>query len=70
VKKSALHPKASEAAGSEQKTIDDEDNDWYKFDDDVVSIFPEGKLNTLQGGGSYFVFRASIAIGRLSIFGI
>jgi len=51
VKKSAFHPRASEDTGSEQKTIDDEDNDWYKFDDDKVSIFPEEKLATLEGGG-------------------
>jgi len=51
VKKSIFHPRASEAAGADQRTIDDEDNDWYKFDDDKVSIFPEEKLATLDGGG-------------------
>ena len=65
VKKSVFHPKASEAAGSDQRTIDDDDNDWYKFDDEKVSIFLEGKLSTLDGGGSCFVFRSSIVIGHL-----
>ncbi|KAF9790391.1 hypothetical protein BJ322DRAFT_385416 [Thelephora terrestris] len=51
VKRSAFHPRASEAARPGQRTIDDEDNDWYKFDDDKVSIFPEEKLATLGGGG-------------------
>ncbi|KIK57595.1 hypothetical protein GYMLUDRAFT_46157 [Collybiopsis luxurians FD-317 M1] len=27
------------------------DEDWYKFDDDKVSIFPKEKLSTLDGGG-------------------
>jgi len=27
------------------------DDDWYKFDDDKVSIFPAEKLSTLDGGG-------------------
>ncbi|CCM05924.1 uncharacterized protein FIBRA_08162 [Fibroporia radiculosa] len=29
----------------------DDDDDWYKFDDDKVSIFPKDKLSTLEGGG-------------------
>ena len=29
----------------------DEDEDWYKFDDDKVSIFPKDKIATLDGGG-------------------
>ncbi|TFK96927.1 hypothetical protein BDV98DRAFT_575421 [Pterulicium gracile] len=29
----------------------EEDEDWYKFDDDKVSIFPRDKLSTLEGGG-------------------
>ena len=53
VKKSVFHPKASEATGSNQKTIDDEDDDWYKFDDEKVYIFPQDKLATLEGGGSF-----------------
>lgn len=69
IKKSVFHPKTSEASGSNQRTIDDEDNDWYKFDDETVSIFPEARLTTLEGGGSYFVFRSSIVIDTLPIFG-
>ncbi|KAH9943858.1 cysteine proteinase [Amylocystis lapponica] len=41
VKKSAL--------GALQTSADDED--WYKFDDDRVSLFPKEKLATLDGGG-------------------
>ncbi|EPS98924.1 hypothetical protein FOMPIDRAFT_1024471 [Fomitopsis schrenkii] len=28
-----------------------DDEDWYKFDDDKVSVFPKEKLATLDGGG-------------------
>ncbi|KAF8654777.1 hypothetical protein AX16_003432 [Volvariella volvacea WC 439] len=31
--------------------IDEDDDDWYKFDDEKVSIFPKEKLATLDGGG-------------------
>jgi len=59
VKKSVFHanhgkpPAASgESSSSAQKTYDHEnDEDWYKFDDDKVSIFPVEKLTTLDGGG-------------------
>ena len=27
------------------------DEDWYKFDDDKVSVFPREKLMSLDGGG-------------------
>ncbi|GBE86944.1 Ubiquitin carboxyl-terminal hydrolase 6 [Sparassis crispa] len=40
VKKSAL-----------QTGVSDDDEDWYKFDDDKVSIFPREKLSTIDGGG-------------------
>lgn len=35
------------------KELDDAegDEDWYKFDDDKVSVFPREKLMTLDGGG-------------------
>ena len=66
VKKSAFHPKASQATGSDQKTIDDDDDDWYKFDDEKVSIFPVEKLAGLEGGGPYLPL---IVIGDLPIFG-
>ena len=62
VKKSVFHPKASQVAGSDQKTIDDDDDDWYKFDDEKVSIFPVEKLATLDGGGSY----SSLIVGVVS----
>ncbi|KDR78333.1 hypothetical protein GALMADRAFT_64881 [Galerina marginata CBS 339.88] len=29
----------------------EEDEDWYKFDDEKVSVFPKEKLATLDGGG-------------------
>jgi hypothetical protein len=44
VKKSVFHP------GSD---ADDVGEDWYKFDDDKVSIFPAEKLATLDGGGKF-----------------
>jgi ubiquitin carboxyl-terminal hydrolase 14 len=35
------------------KQLDDVegDEDWYKFDDDKVTVFPKEKLMTLDGGG-------------------
>lgn len=32
--------------------LDEDDEDWYKFDDDKVSVFPKEKLSTLDGGGT------------------
>ena len=32
--------------------LDEDDEDWYKFDDDKVSVFPKEKLTTLDGGGT------------------
>ena len=49
VKKSVFHPvsyKKDEKAG-----LDEDDDDWYKFDDNKVSLFPAEKLGTLDGGG-------------------
>lgn len=57
VKKSVFHgPRSSVAIASEQastseKQFDEDDEDWYKFDDDKVSIFPKEKLSTIDGGG-------------------
>lgn len=34
-----------------QADVPAEDEDWYKFDDDKVSVFPKEKLATLDGGG-------------------
>ena len=52
VKKRALHssPVATGATASGPQ-LDEDDEDWYKFDDDKVSIFPAEKLETLSGGG-------------------
>ncbi|EFI26871.1 ubiquitin carboxyl-terminal hydrolase 6 [Coprinopsis cinerea okayama7 len=52
-------PGQAEAAGSSSTTgtpkaiaeIEPDDEDWYKFDDDKVSIFPKEKIPTLEGGG-------------------
>ena len=46
VKKRALH--TSSTPGPQP---DEDDDDWFKFDDDKVSIFPAEKLETLSGGG-------------------
>ena len=48
MKKCALH---GHPAFQSSATLEDEDEDWYKFDDDKVSIFPQEKLETLSGGG-------------------
>lgn len=52
VKKTAMHAarKAAEG-GSEEPELDENDEDWYKFDDEKVSVFPVDKLQTLEGGG-------------------
>lgn len=43
---------SSDSQGSSLKLqIDEDDDDWYKFDDDKVSVFPREKLSTLDGGG-------------------
>ncbi|KAJ7607322.1 hypothetical protein FB45DRAFT_948062 [Roridomyces roridus] len=44
VKRSVFHPPK---LGEETEA----DEDWYKFDDDKVSVFPKDKLTTLDGGG-------------------
>ena len=31
--------------------LEDGDEDWFKFDDEKVSVFPAEKLPTLEGGG-------------------
>ncbi|RDX47629.1 cysteine proteinase [Lentinus brumalis] len=49
VKKSALP--AATAGAAEGVRPEEGDEDWYKFDDDKVSIFPAEKLETLSGGG-------------------
>ncbi|KAI0689726.1 cysteine proteinase [Cerioporus squamosus] len=49
VKKSALP--AATAGAAKGVSPEEGDEDWYKFDDDKVSIFPAEKLETLSGGG-------------------
>ncbi|KAG9310870.1 hypothetical protein JVU11DRAFT_8725 [Chiua virens] len=57
VKKSVSHgskPAVTAASGqtsSSGEQFDEDDEDWYKFDDDKVSIFPKEKLSTIDGGG-------------------
>lgn len=36
--------------GPDNDTAEDEE-DWYKFDDEKVSVFPKEKLPQLEGGG-------------------
>jgi len=60
VKKSVFHSTKSttspSSGASGASTEFDEDDDWYKFDDDQVSIFPKEKLATLDGGGAYLFY--------------
>ena len=49
VKKSVFHPVSY--TGDKSSTLDENDEDWYKFDDEKVSHFPAEKLQTLSGGG-------------------
>ncbi|KAH7928034.1 cysteine proteinase [Leucogyrophana mollusca] len=57
VKKSVFHGKSSTPSSSEAGSstpapaFDEDDEDWYKFDDEKVSIFPKEKLGTIDGGG-------------------
>jgi len=59
VKKSALHPVKvggeipiiPEGGTLSGAALDEDDEDWYKFDDEKVSIFPMDKIQTLEGGG-------------------
>lgn len=67
VKRSVFHPityarpsDGAEAEGTsstgngkakETAALAEGDDDWYKFDDDKVSVFPVEKLATLDGGG-------------------
>lgn len=54
--------------------VPDDDEEWYKFDDDKVTLFPKDKLNTLDGGGKpegVIILRHGLIIflrrGRVSI---
>ncbi|THH28760.1 hypothetical protein EUX98_g5430 [Antrodiella citrinella] len=48
VKRSVFHPVSRSPT---EPGLPEDDEDWYKFDDDKVSILPRGKLMTLDGGG-------------------
>lgn len=47
--------------------LDEDDDDWYKFDDDKVSLFPGEKLATLGGGGMFFLSFCNL-FKRLDIY--
>ncbi|KAI6167703.1 hypothetical protein EDD17DRAFT_1534319 [Pisolithus thermaeus] len=53
VKKSVFHGgnAVNGSASRPEQGFDEDDEDWYKFDDDKVSIFPKEKLGTIDGGG-------------------
>ena len=51
VKKRALHSLPAAGAAADGPAIEEDDEDWYKFDDEKVSILPAEKLETLSGGG-------------------
>lgn len=54
VKRSVFHPVIPVGASSSSGVvggIEEGDEDWYKFDDEKVSVFPAEKLTTLDGGG-------------------
>jgi hypothetical protein len=42
--------------------VEEENEDWYKFDDDRVSDFPVEKLATLDGGGKCLFFLALLLL--------
>jgi len=69
VKKSVFHgakpPPSADAASAPTLAIDEDNEDWYKFDDDKVSDFPVEKLATLDGGGMLsFVLCCSVCHRR------
>lgn len=52
VKKTAFHPVSYSTDPTEKRgALDEDDEDWYKFDDNKVTPFPGEKLATLAGGG-------------------
>lgn len=53
VKKSVFYPVKVGGEG-ENNALEEDDEDWYKFDDEKVSIFPKEKLSSLEGGGKEF----------------
>ena len=60
VKKSVFHPPKppifSDPGAGSAAVVDEDDEDWFKFDDERVSIFPVEKLATIDGGGEYFLY--------------
>lgn len=53
VKKSVFYPQSvgSSEGSAKLSTLSEDDEDWYKFDDSKVSIFPKEKLESIAGGG-------------------
>ena len=52
VKKSVFYPVSHGSdPKSGQSALEEDDEDWYKFDDNKVTVFPKEKLATLDGGG-------------------
>ena len=51
VKKDSIDSTLSNASSSATPNYDEAGDEWYKFDDDKVSVFPKEKLATLDGGG-------------------
>lgn len=51
--KPAIGQTGSSTGGKTIADIDaiEGDEDWYKFDDEKVSVFPKEKLSTIDGGG-------------------
>ncbi len=54
--KNRAKPANASGSGGAQMTVKEldeieDDEDWYKFDDDKVTVFPKEKLATLGGGG-------------------
>lgn len=41
----------SSEGSAKLSTLNEDDEDWYKFDDSKVSIFPKEKLESIAGGG-------------------
>lgn len=47
VRKAAIDPTAAQ----DENTPEGDKEEWYKFDDDKVSVVPREKIVTLDGGG-------------------
>lgn len=57
VKRSVFHPVGPQSAPAPDSSsiapagLEEDDEDWYKFDDEKVTVFPSEKIQTLCGGG-------------------